>query len=138
MDLRECELTYKKLVVVLDELKLGWLVEQVNAGINAGHIELPQKKGSPTITEDFSAQTRLKYLIDAIEQAVINTFEMEQEVAIFFEHRVAFFPDAEDSQALLLINGDAYLPHERRSEAINYLKELLNTLKSRIVENGSK
>jgi hypothetical protein len=136
MNAQECELTYRKLVAMLEERQLGWVIEQLNAAILVGDIELPEKARSSTIIEEFSAQKKLKYLVDALEQAAVNTVEMEREVTVFFEGEVAFYPDCEDSQASLLINQN--YSNKRRQEFATYLGELLNTLKSRISENGSK
>lgn len=75
-------------------------------------------------------------MVDAIEQATVNTLEMEREFTVFFEGKVAFYPDREDSQASLLLNQNFY--NKRRQDSATYLRELLNTLKSIISKNGSK
>lgn len=136
MNAQECELTYRKLVAMLEDHQLSWVIEQLNAAILVGDIEFPEKARSSTIIEEFSAQKKLKYLVDAIEQAAVNTVEMEREVTVFFEGEVAFYPDREDSQASLLIHQN--YSSKRRQESATYLRELLNTLKSRISDNGSK
>lgn len=121
---------------MLEDARFGWVIEQVEAGILAGDIELPEKKTSPTIVEDFSAQKKLKYLVDAIEQSVINTADMERETVSFFKAGIAFYPDSENSQASFSVNEVSL--HSRRQEAINALRELLSLLKARISANGSK
>ena len=136
MNAQECELAYRKLLAMLEDTRFGWVIEQVEAGILAGDIELPEKKMSPTIIEDFSAQKKLKYLVDAIEQSVVNTADMERETISFFRSEIAFYPDSENSQASFSVN-EASL-NSRRQEAIDALRELLSLLKARISENGSK
>ncbi len=136
MNTQECELTYRKLVAILEERQLGWVIDQLNTAIQIGDIELPEKGRSSTIIEDFSVQKKMTYLVDAIEQAVVNTVEMEREITIFFECEVTFCPDCEDSQTSLLLSRNSY--SKRRQESATYLRELLNTLKSTIFEDGSK
>ncbi|OYD94808.1 hypothetical protein CDG76_15600 [Nostoc sp. 'Peltigera membranacea cyanobiont' 210A] len=88
MNAEESELAYRKLLSMLEDRRFGWVVEQVEAGIFAGDIELPEKRTSPTIIEDFSAHKKLRYLVDAIEQAVINTADMERETLVSLKEKL--------------------------------------------------
>lgn len=136
MNAQECELAYRKLLSMLEDSRFGWVVEQVETGVLAGDIELPEKKTSPTIIEDFSAQKKLRYLVNAIEQSVINTADIERETLDFFESEISFYPDIENSQASFSVNKTSLA--SRRQEAVGALRELLALLKARISENGSK
>ncbi|MEH1949899.1 MAG: hypothetical protein V7K77_23540 [Nostoc sp.] len=136
MNAEESELAYRKLLSMLEDRRFRWVVEQVEAGILAGYIELPEKRTSPTIIEDFSAHKKLRYLVDAIEQAVINTADMERETVSFFKREITFYPDSENSQASFSVN-ETFLA-SRRQEAISALRELLDLLRARISEDGSK
>ncbi|MGF1990627.1 MAG: hypothetical protein RMY62_022515 [Nostoc sp. ZfuVER08] len=136
MNPEECELAYRKLLSMLESPQFGWVVEQVETGILAGEIELPEKRTSPTIIEDFSTHKKLRYLVDAIEQAVINTADMERETVTFFGTEIAFYPDSENSQVSFSLNETSLA--SRRQEAISVLRELLNLLRARISEDGSK
>jgi hypothetical protein len=136
MNPQECELAYRKLTAMLEEHQFSWVIEQLDEALQAGDVELPDKKRSPTIIEDFSPQKKLKYLIDTIEQSIVNTADMEQEISSFLENDVAFYPDVENSQASFLINQNTI--HERRRKSVNCLRELLTSLKTRIAEDGRK
>ncbi len=136
MNAQECEFAYRNLLEILEGIQFRLVIEQVEAGILAGDIELPEKKTSPTIIEDFSSHKKLKYLVDAIEQSVINTADMERETTSFFEAAIAFYPDIENSQASFSVNESSL--NQRRQEAINSLRKLLSLLKARISENGRK
>lgn len=136
MNAQECELAYRKLLALLENAQYRWVVEQVEAGIFAGDIELPERRKSSTIVEEYSAQKKLRYLVNAIEQSIINTADMERETFGFFNAAITFHPDIEGSQASFSVNETSLAP--RRQEAISALRELLNLLRARISEDGSK
>ncbi|MBD2678474.1 MULTISPECIES: hypothetical protein [Nostoc] len=137
MNAEECELAYRQLLSMLEYPQFGWVVEQLEVGIIAGEIELPKNKNkSPTIIEDFSAHKKLRYLVDAIEQAVINTADMEREIISFFRTEIAFYPDSENSEESFSINETSLT--SRRQDAISVLQELLNLLRARISEDDSE
>lgn len=49
MNAQECELTYRKLVAMLEDRHLGWVIEQLNAAILVGDTEFPEKARASTI-----------------------------------------------------------------------------------------
>jgi len=106
MELQECEQIFNELAAMLRDHGLSWVCSQVDEYIqigktqekivskaeilaikrNGGIPKLPLKsrRGANTTftsTSEYNSQEKLLILIDAIQQAVINTCNMEYEVA---------------------------------------------------------
>ena len=100
MNDEECTKVYGEIVAMLNEFKLDWVTEQVAEVIREGKTieERSFNRKIPDLkVEDYSARDRLLLLVDAVEQAVVNTVEIEGEVASFMNHeaeRLDMYPEA--------------------------------------------
>jgi hypothetical protein len=107
----ECRAVFDTLIISLQDSGLAWVESQVRDQIRLGKTiererEVPNelsfqqsifgadndreqtKRHSPNtfpITIEYSAQERLRLLIDAIEHAVVNTAAMEDSFTSYFE-----------------------------------------------------
>lgn len=87
MDEQFCSTVYYELVEILNELKLGWVAEQVEDVLSAGKTveEMVMGRKSPDLKlAYYSPQERLSLLIDAIECMVVSGIEMEEEIGDIF------------------------------------------------------
>jgi hypothetical protein len=155
MDDKEIDRLYEDLSTMIDQLKMGWVRTQVNEQIRLGKIEdeeikvlrhkrAPKKVAHSAIftgefqpgpkesflrTVEYDSRERLLLLIDAVEQAIANTAEMEQELSVFFQKEgfngFLFQPDEESGQTFRIIpDGVAF-----RQGHVTELKRLLNELR---------
>ena len=106
MELQECERIFNELTAMLRDYDLSWICSQVDEYIRLGKTEekvvtraeimaikkdggipklpLKSRRGASTTftsTSEYNSREKLLILIDAIQQAVINTCSMEYEVA---------------------------------------------------------
>lgn len=88
MDEIEYARIYQELAAILNELNLGWVAQQVADTVEIGKTiqERSLKRKTPLLKiEDYTAKEQLLLLTDAIEQATVNTSEMEDEIAYFLK-----------------------------------------------------
>jgi hypothetical protein len=93
----DCQQVYQELVLMLNELSLGWVVDQARSQFSEIPIDrtvaienfegtssqaVLTKPGTLTIHET-SAQRQLLELIDTIERLVLDTRDMEHELVDF-------------------------------------------------------
>jgi hypothetical protein len=156
----ECQEVFDTLVKMLNDQGLGWVVAQVQEQIRLGKTvekeikTLREAKHSPSIFEldeyrkqlktgplatfpvpvEYNSKERLQLLIDAIEQAVVNTAQMEENFTSFFEKELPHLSD------IRFFSEDGTLsPREinrqsavvRNDQAIK-LKQLLEDLRQEI------
>lgn len=161
MDSQECDEVYAKLLQILSENKLEWTVDQVKEQILLGKTiekeivtfkknkldlpmsfelemyQTPLKKGPKVkfpVTEEYTPEERLELILDAIEQAIINTAEMENHLIRYFgtglkEWRGVNFYAEETESLLTLISEETVLERFANSQ---HLKELIKKLRSEI------
>ena len=135
MDSEECDEVFKKLLYLLDQNRLYWIVEQVNEQVHLGKtvekeietlkeekkefskiseldIHKRQMKKGPKarfpVTEEYNPNEKLNLLLDAIEQAIVNSAEMEYHLIEYFGSSLAkwdginFYQDEPESQPISL------------------------------------
>ncbi|MBD1904079.1 hypothetical protein H6F53_00980 [Trichocoleus sp. FACHB-832] len=129
MNEEDCFIAYRQLEEILHEFNLEWVTEQVAQSIHEGkNIEENQERNR---TEEYSAQEKLLLLINAVEQAVVNTLEIETEMSRFLSAQelrpeVRFYPSDER-------RGDFFVfaPRllEERLSSARELRDYLNNLR---------
>lgn len=110
MTTEECNIVYDTLVDILNKSELGWIVSQVEDQLRIGktvekeittltegrsrnallgfeeyreHLRSGPKATFP-VTIDYDSKEKLSLLVDAVEQAVVDTAEMEKHILDFF------------------------------------------------------
>lgn len=150
------EEAYLKVLELLRSHDLGWVAAQVQDQVRAGRpvtrvvsprpVNVPDRFAAESsqpprrrrerlaATEPYSAEERLQLVLDAIDRAVIQTADMEQEVLKFFNverqtaARVAFEPEQfEDASSLEL--GPLTVT---RSEALGRLRQVVTTMRGEL------
>lgn len=157
----ECIEVYDHLVRILNENELSWISTQVAEQIRLGktvekeiatfkesHGEPPlfgadnyhiqYKKGPKVtfpVTEEYEPQERLLLLIDAIEQTIVNTAEMESHVIGYFGEQlgenwegIRFYSEDQDSQFIVIDRRTS----SSRLHASQQLKQILDTIRKEI------
>jgi len=159
MNDQECNQAYESMVGILNQNGLEWVTAQVAEQIRIGktiqrEIETLQevrgrglftvadyssqlKKGPKAtfpVTVDYEPPERLRLLIDAVEQAVVNTASMEHHLSEYFEREgrdwqgIRFYADepASEPKSLDKRSGASRFENSRK------LKELLDALRQEI------
>jgi len=156
----ECKEVFDTLIKMLNDQGLGWVVEQVQEQIRIGKTEekeiktLKEARHSPSIFElddyrkqlktgplatfpvavEYGSEERLQLLIDAIEQVVVNTAQMEESFTSFFETElpnlrdIRFFSEDGTSSPREINRQSAVI----RNEEAKKLKQLLEELRTEI------
>jgi hypothetical protein len=162
MEERDCVAAYERLLSALRQNHLGWVADQVIQEVRLGKTAQKQvdtlresrrggvssssdmrsypkqlEKGPRAtfpVTEAYTSAERLALVLDAIEQAVINTAEMETEL---FKHlraesgafeTIAFSPEEGESGQIRLVHQDSL----RKHEAVETLRGQLDALRRQV------
>ena len=131
MNEQDCFIAYSELERILYAFNLEWVTEQVAQSIREGkNIEENQGRNR---TEEYSAQEQLLLLIDAVEQAVVNTVEIETEIRRFLsaqdlEPEIRFYPSNERGEDFFLF-APRLLEEEERLSSARQLRDYLNDLR---------
>ena len=137
MNADECRETYQELEKILQEYNLDWVSQQVNETLREGKtVEEPsQSKSARTSTKDYTLPEQLLLLIDAVEQALVNTVEMEKEISEFLLKEqeqsdlmpvITFYSeDKREAKKFNFSSGQVALRQHEASE----LKRLLESLR---------
>ncbi len=91
MNDQDCSTVYDELLEILYQLELGWVVEQVTDVISAGKTieEKVSGRKSPDLKlSDHTPKEQLLLLINGINQAVVNTLEIEIEITQVLQHEI--------------------------------------------------
>lgn len=152
----ECQETYDALQPLLIEAGLDWIVLQVNQHLALGKMTVREvdtlKDSIPTEDEmplglplrfvrgprtsyplaiPYESSERLRALIDAVEEAIINTADFEIHIIAAFGTEITFSPDDSDQ----IDNGSRSITQDsartRQNAALN-LKGVLDQLRSEI------
>lgn len=138
MDEKECAAAYQELEAALNELNLGWVAAQVADTVRIGKTveeRSPTRRTPLTKIEDYTAPEQLWLLISAIEKAVVDSWEMEREIAIFFTRKtensplstsLIFSSFPRQAEKILEFNSDSLA---QRSNSALELKQLLEKLR---------
>lgn len=153
----ECEQTYDQLVVAINNVGLLWLTNQIAEEIRFGRattIEVTERADTPddllfpnltkrprhsqvtvSATRIFTSQEKLMVLLDALEQAVIATYEMETAVKEYVSET------SKNWKSIRLVRTDeptsepieiTLYNDEERNENINTLRRLMKGLRGLI------
>lgn len=152
---RTLDEAYEALLQSMRDQGLGWVVEQVQQQVRAGKLvtkdvtpfresyssrfieELAvgtrrRRRERLAATEEYSAEERLSLVLEAIENAVVHTAEIQDQVLQFVQDQssidqVRFEPDAfEEAQAFTLSADD------RRRPQVEMLREALARLRMEV------
>ncbi|BAY22635.1 hypothetical protein NIES2100_23980 [Calothrix sp. NIES-2100] len=129
MDEEDCFIAYRQLEEILDSFDLEWVTEQVDQTIREGkNIEENQGRNR---TEEYSVQEQLLLLINAIEQAVVNTLEIATEMSRFLSaqelsQEVRFYP-SDEREGDFFVFAPRLL--EERISSARELRDYLNNLR---------
>jgi hypothetical protein len=139
MDEIEYARVYQELAAILNEFNLGWVAREVADIVEIGKTiqERSLKRKTPLLKiEDYTAKEQLLLLIDAAEQAAVNTSEMEDEIAYFLKVESETSPlgtkitfAASDAESAKTIEFTSSVTAPRNKQAIA-LKKLLEKLPS--------
>lgn len=154
----ECSTVYRQLADTLQQDGLGWVVGQVEARVRLreamevaietvrvrSHVgqTLPGLAVRPTrsqrrtetfvVTREYTPREQLIFLLDAIEQAVVNVAEMQESVMRWMENtdvsEIAFYPDEPNGDGSQLTLQQAT---KHRQQAL-VLRDTLNRLRGAI------
>jgi hypothetical protein len=90
---QDCQQTYQELITMLQDLQLGWVIEQVELNVPSdlsGYFNDDQRQAETTsaqavLTKPVTkmAQAQLLRLIEATERIVVDTTDMEGELVSF-------------------------------------------------------
>jgi hypothetical protein len=90
---QDCQQTYQELVAMLQDLQLGWVIEQVELNVPSdlsGYFDEAQRQAETASTQAVltkpvtrMAQAQLLRLIEATERIVADTTDMEGELVNF-------------------------------------------------------
>lgn len=129
MDEEDCFIAYRQLEEILDSFDLEWVTEQIGQTIREGkNIEENQERNR---TEEYSAQEQLLLLINAVEQAVVNTLEIATEMSRFLSaqelrQEVRFYP-SDEREGDFFVFAPRLL--EERISSARELRDYLNNLR---------
>lgn len=139
MDEIEYARVYQELAAILNEFNLGWVAQQVADTVEIGKTieERSPKRKTPLLKiEDYTAKEQLLLLIDSVEQATVNTSEMEDEIAYFLKVESETSPlgtkitfASSGAEGAKTIDFASHLTAPRNKQAIA-LKDLLEKLPS--------
>lgn len=138
MDEKEYAATYQELAAMLKELNLGWIAEQVADTVRtAKTIEerSPRRKTPLLKIEDYTPEEQLRLLTKAVEKAVIDTAEMEDEIAYFLRTEAEsnqltpqiIFADSDEVGKQIEFTSDLIAPRNKQAIALKSLFSQLTT-----------
>lgn len=160
MNDRECNEAYERLINILNQNKLEWIVTQVEEQVRSGKTvekeidtlkesrrgfdlftidDYPSRlmkgpKATFPVTVEYQPSERLVLLLDAIEQAIVNTAEMEHHFIEYFGGEVdnwqgvEFYSEDPNSRPVA-INKETVLS---RLDNGKQLKQLLDALRQEV------
>jgi len=161
MDSQECNKVFERLLHMLDKNKINWVVEQVKQQVQLGKtiekeietlkhkekefaqlreddVYIPKVKKGPKakfpVTEEYTPNEKLNLLLDAIEQAIVNTADMENHLIEYFGSSlqkwegINFYPDEPESKPIS-INLETI---SDRFDNSQYLRDLIIKLRREI------
>jgi hypothetical protein len=88
----ECQQIYQKLVTMLQDFQLGWVVEKVESQIRQGEmadmqlLDVSARNSAQAVltdSETHTGQAQLLLLIDAVERLVVGAIEIERALVDF-------------------------------------------------------
>ncbi|WP_449417594.1 hypothetical protein [Phormidium nigroviride] len=143
MNEKEYTTAYQELTAMLRDFNLGWVAEQVADTVRTGKTieERTSKRKTPLLKiEDYTPEEQLRLLTKAVEQAVIDTAEMEDEIAYFLKieaEKSQFTPkitfaDSDEVGKEIEFTSELISPRNKQAVA---LKKIFNQLLSRTTDS---
>ncbi len=130
MNEQECAVAYQELVEILNQFRLGWLVERVTDVIKRGKTVFVQDKSqqpSHLKVEPLTNREQLFLLIDAVERALVETAAMEVEISDFLREENL-------EPKIITSDGQQEKIHDYRPEIVYPRKENADILKELLEE----
>jgi hypothetical protein len=130
MNEQECAVAYQELVEILNHFRLEWLVERVADAARRGKTVILQDNGqqsSHLTVEPLTNQEQLFLLIDAVEQALVETAAMEVEISDFLREENL-------EPKITTSDGQQETVHDYRPEIVYSRKENADVLKKLLEE----
>lgn len=150
----ECEAAYRRIEEILEAHQLTWVVNEVETEVRLGRtltkrvasrVETPEEVAVPELfetprrtrvrvsaTRPYTAQEKLRMIIDAVQHAVVETLAMEQAIRDSINNRTKIW----QSIQLVRIDDRARTPIDLPMEAnpirvksVQDLTHLLTTLR---------
>jgi hypothetical protein len=144
---QDCQQTYQELVTMLQDLQLGWVIEQVELSVPSdlsGYFDEAQRQAETASTQAVltkpvtkMAQAQLLRLIEATERIVVDTTDMEGELVNFLTEqgerlhsptKLGFIADEETASAPATID----VSPDRR-QAATELRQFLQVLRQEVM-----
>jgi hypothetical protein len=144
---QDCQQTYQELVTMLQDLQLGWVIEQVELNVPSdlsGYFDDDQRRAETASTQAVltkpvtkMVQAQLLRLIEATERIVVDTTDMEGELVNFLDvqgerlHnpvKLGFVAEEETASAPTTI---AVSPDRR--QAATELRQFLQSLRQEVM-----
>jgi hypothetical protein len=144
---QDCQQTYQELVTMLQDLQLGWVIEQVELRVPSdlsGYFDEAQRQAETAsaqavLTKPVTrlAQAQLLRLIEATEHIVVDTTDMEGELVNFLTEqgerlhspvKLGFVADEDTATVPATIN----VSPDRR-QAATELRRFLRTLRQAVM-----
>jgi hypothetical protein len=142
---QDCQQTYQELVAMLQDLQLGWVIEQVELNVPSdlsGYFDEAQRQAETASTQAVltkpvtkMAQAQLLRLIEATERIVVDTTDMEGELVSFLAVQgerlngptsLGFVANDDTVPTMVAVSPD------RRQAAIE-LREFLQVLRQEVI-----
>jgi hypothetical protein len=144
---QDCQQTYQELVTMLQDLQLGWVIEQVELSVPSdlsGYFDEARRQAETTsaqavLTKSVTrlAQAQLLRLIEATERIVVDTTDMEGELVNFLTEqgerlhspvKLGFVADEETASvpATIAVSPD-------RRQAATELRQFLQVLRQEVI-----
>jgi hypothetical protein len=144
---QDCQQTYQELVAMLQDLQLGWVIEQVELSVPSdllGYFDEARRQAETTsaqavLTKPVTklAQAQLLRLIEATERIVVDTTDMEGALVNFLTEqgerlhspvKLGFVADEETASTPVTID----VSPDRR-QAATELRRFLRTLRQAVM-----
>jgi hypothetical protein len=144
---QDCQQVYQELVSMLQDLQLGWVIEQVEWSLPSdlsGYFDATQRQAETASTQAVltkpmtkMAQAQLLRLIEATERIVVDTTDMEGALVNFLADqgerlnnpiRMGFVADEDTGTVTEMID---VLPDRR--QAATELRQFLQTLRQEVM-----
>ena len=126
----ECADAYQELVEILNEFRLGWLVERVADVIKRGKtvsVQSNSQQPSRLEVEPLTNREQLFLLIDAIKRVLVEPAAMEVELSDFLREQNL-------EQKITTSDGKQETVHDYRPEVVYPRKEKADVLKELLEE----
>lgn len=145
MNETECLSVYDEFVQYLQELQLDWVVRQAQKAINEGKI-IKTKGRKDEIIKEYTPQEKLILLIDTIQRAIVDTFEIENEVYKFLQaesnskrrmnKEIKFISSDEEEARTVTFNESQFNTSLLSKDDVNQLKNDLEQLRSEVLNSA--